>query len=66
MTKRYVSVWFASLGIDRLRRGEATSVATLPEGEASPLTDGGLPGKPGKRIILGGGSGDTGARFVKP
>lgn len=51
-----------------LRRGDATSVAK-PEaaaGEAAPGdTATGLPGKPGKRIMLGGGS-DTGARFVKP
>lgn len=42
-----------------LRRGDATSVAVSAD------TGTGLPGKPGKRITLGGSS-DTGARFVKP
>ncbi len=47
-----------------LRRGDATSVARV---EAVPTGPGsGLPGKPGKRITLGGGSGDSGARFLKP
>ncbi len=47
-----------------LRRGDATSVAgaEAAAGEAGI----GLPGKPGKRITVGGSSGDTGARFVKP
>lgn len=47
-----------------LRRGEATSVAEVaPAPEDAPP---GMPGKPGKRITIGGGSEDTGARFVKP
>ncbi len=46
-----------------LRRGDATSVAKA-EGAAGDAGTG-LPGKPGKRIMLGSGS-DTGARFVKP
>jgi protease YdgD len=45
-----------------LRRGDATSVAEVAEEESGRST---MPGKPGRRIIVGGGS-DTGARFLKP
>jgi protease YdgD len=50
-----------------LRRGDATSVAVADSEDDAEIgvDDGGLPGKPGKRITLGGGS-ETGARFVKP
>jgi protease YdgD len=48
-----------------LRRGDVTSEA-VPDGEPGlGAGNGGLPGKPGKRITLGG-SGDTGAKFVTP
>lgn len=47
-----------------LRRGDATSVAEAAVGPGDVVT--GLPGKPGKRITVGGGASDTGARFVKP
>jgi protease YdgD len=47
-----------------LRRGDATSVAEGEVGPGDAVT--GLPGKPGKRITVGGGANDTGARFVKP
>jgi protease YdgD len=46
-----------------LRRGEATSVARVEEVGDNGVSA--LPGMPGKRITLGGGS-DTGAKFVKP
>lgn len=56
--------------IDRLkaalRRGEALSVAE-GSGEATVRpAPSGMPGKPGKRIILNGGNGTGGARFVSP
>lgn len=44
-----------------LRSGKVTSAAAVPETTDSK----GLPGRPGKRITLGGGN-DTGARFVSP
>jgi protease YdgD len=47
-----------------LRRGDATSVSKAEATPGDAVT--GLPGKPGKRITIGGGSNDTGARFVKP
>lgn len=47
-----------------LRKGDALSVA---KSDASVgLAPSGLPGKPGKRIILNGGNGTGGARFVSP
>jgi protease YdgD len=46
-----------------LRRGDATSVAEVAHKDAAGAST--MPGKPGKRIVVGGGS-DTGARFVKP
>jgi protease YdgD len=47
-----------------LRKGDALSVA---KSDASlGLAPSGLPGKPGKRIILNGGNGTGGARFVSP
>ncbi|WP_137111073.1 serine protease [Rhodobacter sp. SY28-1] len=54
-----------------LRRGDATSVADLPEDATIGTPGTGMPGKPGKRIILQGGAGSTdgsdgGARFVSP
>lgn len=47
-----------------LRQGDALSVA---KSDASVgLAPSGMPGKPGKRIILNGGNGAGGARFVSP
>jgi protease YdgD len=47
-----------------LRKGDALSVA---KSDASVgLAPSGMPGKPGKRIILNGGNGTGGARFVSP
>jgi len=47
-----------------LRKGDALSVAK-PEASVG-LAPSGMPGKPGKRIILNGGNGTGGARFVSP
>ena len=47
-----------------LRKGDALSVAKL-DAEIG-LAPSGMPGKPGKRIILNGGNGTGGARFVSP
>lgn len=47
-----------------LRNGDALSVAK-PEASVG-LAPSGMPGKPGKRIILNGGNGTGGARFVSP
>jgi protease YdgD len=47
-----------------LRKGDALSVAK-PDASLG-LAPSGMPGKPGKRIILNGGTGTGGARFVSP
>lgn len=47
-----------------LRKGDALSVAK-PDASLG-LAPSGMPGKPGKRIILNGGNGTGGARFVSP
>lgn len=47
-----------------LRKGDALSVAKFDASVG--LAPSGLPGKPGKRIILNGGNGTGGARFVSP
>lgn len=49
-----------------LRKGEALSVAEGSGGAKVDLAPSGMPGKPGKRIILNGGNGTGGARFVSP
>ena len=53
-----------------LRRGDATSVADVPAdstlGADAGIGASGLPGKPAKRIILGGANTTGGARFVSP
>ncbi|MGL4238440.1 trypsin-like serine peptidase [Tabrizicola sp.] len=46
-----------------LRRGEATSIATAEVEAEDPGS--GMPGAPGKRIVIGGSNG-SGAKFVKP
>lgn len=52
-----------------LRKGEALSVADGSDGTSVGLAPSGMPGKPGKRIVMQGESGAAtsgGARFVSP
>lgn len=49
-----------------LRKGQALSVAGDATGATAGVAPSGMPGKPGKRIILNGGNGTGGARFVSP
>ena len=52
-----------------LRKGDALSVAAGATGTAVGLAPSGMPGKPGKRIVMQGESAGTtsgGARFVSP
>lgn len=49
-----------------LRKGEALSVADGQGGDATGLAPSGMPGKPGRRILLNEDGGTGGARFVSP